>query len=81
MHNQRVVGTTNNPVQDQQSALKVATMLMQKGLTPATAESCTGAIGALLTSLAGSSAWFSGGIISYSDTSKTNLLEVESQLI
>ena len=56
-------------------------MLMQKGLTPATAESCTGAIGALLTSLAGSSAWFSGGIISYSDTSKTNLLEVESQLI
>ena len=68
--------------QDRELATEVARTLSDKGLTLATAESCTGgAIGALLTSLAGSSMWFNGGIISYSDSSKINLLGVESEAI
>ena len=56
---------------DQVLANKVAATLMHKGHTMATAESCTGgAIGALLTSLAGSSRWFNGGVISYSNLLK-----------
>ena len=43
----------------------------------ATAESCTGGgIGARLTDLPGSSAWFAGGIISYSNNAKHKLLGV-----
>ena len=69
-------------MQDQELANEVARSLSNKGQTLATAESCTGgAIGALLTSLAGSSTWFNGGIISYSNSSKINLLSVESKVI
>ncbi len=43
----------------------------------ATAESCTGgAIATALTEIAGSSAWFEGGIVSYSNQLKQNLLGV-----
>ena len=67
---------------DQELAAQVARLLVDKGLTLATAESCTGgAIGALLTSLAGSSSWFNGGVISYTNSSKINLLGVQSRLI
>ena len=66
--------------QDQVLANNVAATLMHKGHTMATAESCTGgAIGALLTSLAGSSRWFNGGVISYSNQLKTQLLRVDSK--
>ena len=69
-------------LQDQKLAGDVGRMLIEKGLTLATAESCTGgAIGALLTGLAGSSSWFSGGVISYSNSVKTNLLGVAPSLI
>lgn len=72
----------SDQAQDRELATEVARTLSDKGLTLATAESCTGgAIGALLTSLAGSSIWFNGGIISYSDSSKINLLGVESEAI
>ena len=68
--------------QDQELAAEVARMFVDKGLTLATAESCTGgAIGALLTSLPGSSVWFNGGIISYSNSAKINLLSVEPESI
>ena len=62
---------------------RLAEQLIAKGLTVATAESCTGGgIGARLTDLAGSSAWFSGGIISYTNEAKQNLLGVsEANLI
>jgi PncC family amidohydrolase len=44
----------------------------------ATAESCTGgAIASACTSLAGSSAWFEGGVVSYSNPAKVSLLGVE----
>ncbi|MEP1230844.1 MAG: CinA family protein [Litorimonas sp.] len=48
-----------------------------RGLTIATAESCTGGlIGAALTSVNGSSESFHGGIIAYSNSIKTKLLGV-----
>ena len=58
---------------------QLAGQLVNHGLTIATAESCTGGgIGARLTDLAGSSAWFNGGIISYSNQAKQNLLGVSA---
>lgn len=63
-------------------ASEVARLLVDKGLTLATAESCTGgAIGALLTAQAGSSSWFNGGVISYSNNAKINLLGVPKDII
>ncbi|RYX95634.1 MAG: CinA family protein [Comamonadaceae bacterium] len=48
----------------------------------ATAESCTGGlIGAACTDLAGSSAWFDCGFITYSYEAKTAMLGVDSELL
>ena len=53
-----------------------------KGKTLATAESCTGGgIGAALTAIAGSSAVYKGGVISYTNEIKQNLLGVDSNLL
>ena len=53
-----------------------------KGKTLVTAESCTGGgIGAALTSVAGSSEVFKGGIICYTNWVKENILEIESSMI
>ncbi len=61
---------------------QLVTRLLESGLTVATAESCTGGgIGAAFTDLAGSSAWFAGGIISYSNAAKEQLLGVRSQTL
>ncbi|RLA15821.1 MAG: hypothetical protein DRQ60_05485 [Gammaproteobacteria bacterium] len=52
--------------------------LQERGLTFATAESCTGGwVGKLITDKAGSSNYYRGGIISYSNASKVNLLGVD----
>lgn len=57
--------------------LRVANLLKQQKLTLATAESCTGGLIAhLITNIAGSSEYFLGGIVSYSNESKANLLNV-----
>lgn len=48
----------------------------------ATAESCTGGlIAAACTELAGSSAWFDRGFVTYSNQAKTDLLGVDAALI
>jgi nicotinamide-nucleotide amidase len=48
----------------------------------ATAESCTGGlIAAACTDLAGSSAWFERGLVTYSNEAKTDLLGVPAELI
>lgn len=53
-----------------------------KGLTLATAESCTGGgIGAALTAVPGSSEVYKGGIISYTNGVKHHLLGVEEELL
>jgi nicotinamide-nucleotide amidase len=50
--------------------------------TIATAESCTGGlISATLTAVPGSSQWFERGFVTYSNTSKTDLLGVPAPLI
>jgi nicotinamide-nucleotide amidase len=55
---------------------------VEKGLTLATAESCTGGgLGAVLTSVSGSSKVFMGGFITYSNEVKVNLLGVGKALI
>ena len=56
---------------------ELAEELKKRGLVCATAESCTGGlIGAVLTSVSGSSEWYVGGVISYANSVKTGLLGV-----
>lgn len=53
-----------------------------QGKTLVTAESCTGGgIGAALTSVSGSSAVFKGGIISYTNEVKNQILGVDADLL
>jgi nicotinamide-nucleotide amidase len=52
-------------------------LLQAKGATVATAESCTGGkIASLITSIAGSSAYFKGSVIAYDNNVKINVLGV-----
>ena len=56
--------------------------LIEKGLTIGTAESCTGGnISHLITSMAGSSQYFKGSIISYANEVKINVLGVSPEAI
>jgi nicotinamide-nucleotide amidase len=60
----------------------LAALLQKKGWMLSTAESCTGGlIGAACTELAGSSAWFERGFITYSNEAKTELLGVDAAVI
>ena len=57
-------------------------ILSERGLTLATAESCTGGnIAASFTSMAGASAYFLRGIVAYSNDAKSNILGVDSATI
>jgi nicotinamide-nucleotide amidase len=57
-------------------------LLMQSGTTLATAESCTGGlIARQITAISGVSPVFPGGVVSYSNASKVELLGVPSALI
>ena len=61
-------------IDDESAEESIASLLLEKGLTVATMESCTGGLLAnILTNVNGSSAYFKGGIISY-----TNELKVDS---
>lgn len=63
-------------------ATTVINQLSKSGKTLAVAESLTGGgLGATITEVAGSSEVFLGGITTYSDLSKTKLLEVPKKLI
>lgn len=60
----------------------VGRQLTQRGETVAVAESCTGGgLGQALTAIAGSSAYFLGGIISYSNGVKIQALGVDGELL
>ena len=60
----------------------VADALRARGLTIATAESCTaGLLAARLTELAGSSDYVLGGVVSYANSAKRELLDVPEQLL
>jgi len=57
-------------------------LMTQKGLTLALAESCTGGrIAQMLTSVAGASAYFRGGVVSYSKEAKIGMLGVQPETI
>ena len=63
-------------------AATVADLLVKKGWFLATAERCTGGlISATCTNLAGSSAWFERGFVTYSNSAKTEMLGVDAALI
>ncbi|MFA6949787.1 MAG: competence/damage-inducible protein A [Lentimicrobiaceae bacterium] len=60
----------------------VGKLLNDRRLTLSTAESCTGGyIAHLITSIAGSSAYFKGSVVSYSNDAKMNLLGVKAETL
>lgn len=60
----------------------VGELLRQAGATLATAESCTGGlVGELVTSVAGSSDYYLGGVVAYANDAKGDLLAVPEALI
>ena len=62
--------------------LSLSRLLLDKKLQLATAESCTGGlIAAACTDLAGSSAWFERGFVTYSNDAKMELLGVDERLL
>jgi len=61
---------------------KISTLLIEKKLTIATAESCTGGLIAHnLTNISGSSSYFDIGLISYSNKAKNELLKIPKELL
>lgn len=66
----------------EQLAEEVGRRLLKKRWKLTTAESCTGGLVAgALTTVAGSSAWFEQGIVSYSDAVKIRLLRVKKETL
>ncbi|MCP5407830.1 MAG: nicotinamide-nucleotide amidase [Chromatiaceae bacterium] len=64
------------------SASELGDRLRSQALTIATAESCTGGwVAKVLTDIAGSSAWFERGFITYSNAAKQEMLGVRPDLI
>lgn len=63
----------------QELAAQVGNTLKEKGLLMATAESCTGGgVAQAITDIAGSSEWFDGGFVAYSNACKINMLDVSA---
>jgi PncC family amidohydrolase len=61
---------------------EVGDLLSQRGWTLAVAESCTGGLlGHRITNVSGSSAYFEGGVLSYSNEAKERLLGVPHQTL
>lgn len=60
----------------------IGQMLLERGLTISTAESCTGGyIAHLLTSISGSSRYFHGSIVAYDNSVKMKLLQVAPTIL
>lgn len=63
-------------------AARVGRCLQERGLLLVTTESCTGGgVAQAITEIAGSSAWFECGFVTYSNESKMNLLKVPETLL
>lgn len=61
---------------------QIASILCRRQEYLATAESCTGGrIASRITSIAGSSEWFKGGVVAYSNEIKETLLNVPNDLL
>lgn len=71
-----------NEAQIHELTVRLAQALTAKGWRLATAESCTGGwIAKCCTDLAGSSAWFERGFVTYSNEAKVGMLGVEADRI
>jgi nicotinamide-nucleotide amidase len=67
---------------DERLINKISKILKKQKLSVATAESCTGGLVAhTLTNISGSSGYFDRGVISYSNKSKIQLLDVPKDLL
>jgi nicotinamide-nucleotide amidase len=67
---------------DESLAVVVSRLLVARGATVALAESCTGGLlGAALTDVPGSSAWFRGGLLCYANDLKTSLAGVPDEML
>ncbi|MFA5330074.1 MAG: competence/damage-inducible protein A [Prolixibacteraceae bacterium] len=67
---------------DENLGIVIGRLLVESGKTMATAESCTGGnIAHFVTSNSGSSAYFKGGIVAYSNEVKSNILQVSPEII
>lgn len=63
-------------------ASSVGRLLKERGLLLGIAESCTGGLlSSAVTGVAGSSAWFAGGVVAYANEIKASLLGVEAELL
>jgi nicotinamide-nucleotide amidase len=63
-------------------ATRVGRALESKGLLLVTAESCTGGgVSQAITEIPGSTGWFDCGFVTYSNASKTGMLDVPAALI
>ncbi len=70
----------DNEQQSEVTVTKLRQLLLERHLTIATAESCTGgSIAALLTSVAGSSDYVLGGVVSYANDVKHRILGVSEK--
>ncbi len=66
----------------QHLARQVGSTLAQQGLMLVSAESCTGGwLGHMVTSIAGSSAWYERGFITYTTIAKREMLGVSSKTL
>ena len=64
---------------DEPMGVIIGDLLKAKGLTLGTAESCSGGkIASLVTTVAGSSAYFKGSVVSYANETKMNVLGVKA---
>jgi len=74
--------TLAHSMQTQQAVLRLSHVLLQKQWMLASAESCTGGlVAAACTDLAGSSAWFERGFVTYSNAAKIQQIDVDAALI
>jgi nicotinamide-nucleotide amidase len=68
--------------EDESIEFVLGKLLSQKKFTLATAESCTGGkIAETITSIAGSSAYFRGGVVTYATDTKVTVLKVKQSTI
>lgn len=78
----KATGAAPTPQIDQAPARELGDLLRSGRLTVAVAESCTGGLlGSLITDQPGSSAYFLGGVIAYSDQVKREQLGVPAALL
>ena len=77
-----IIGDNIYGYDDETISSVIGKLLNQKGATVATVESCTGGlIGNMITEVSGSSAYYKGGIVAYSNELKERLLGVRHETL